>query len=426
MTTKTQETTKPEETTNGYQGYFPNAKLAAVTRFKSITESLLPKSQPKPEVVFPPPSWDIKDFHPSSTNWTIPTAAYVPASPPADESAAESNKKEEAQSPPEPEEPITFAKRLRSMIELLPNPGSLVPDSLSMATSKTETQPPNGTADSQESSEAPPIPPGMDKNLIKMLSSDEVMNGGNDGKGKGRPSVWNLLAGLRRGEGSKSEAHAAPVEEEDSGVMMYAPLVPHSDSVVELAQTETVHSPESSSTTKPSGSNPDLPAGTTKEVRLWVPSTTEMSVLTTWWGYRLYLPPPVMRKLGASSVEAAARAAMITSALKWMIDKIPLLLIPVQFRPAVKMLKSLTPFAGYVGVFIAWSWDRIRTFDEGNGVVLTASWVLPVALVPMSWDAGDIYGPRLPSEIEEKKEEERKAAKPTEKKKSRFVWGSSN
>jgi len=26
-------------------------------------------------------------------------------------------------------------------------------------------------------------------------------------------------------------------------------------------------------------------------------------------------------------------------------------------------------------------------------VVLTATWLLPVALVPMTWDAGDIYGP---------------------------------
>ena len=27
--------------------------------------------------------------------------------------------------------------------------------------------------------------------------------------------------------------------------------------------------------------------------------------------------------------------------------------------------------------------------------MLTATWLLPVALLPMSWDAGDIYGPRL-------------------------------
>ena len=34
----------------------------------------------------------------------------------------------------------------------------------------------------------------------------------------------------------------------------------------------------------------------------------------------------------------------------------------------------------------------------GNGVVLTATWLLPVALLPMPWDAGDIHGPRLASQ----------------------------
>lgn len=31
---------------------------------------------------------------------------------------------------------------------------------------------------------------------------------------------------------------------------------------------------------------------------------------------------------------------------------------------------------------------------------MTATWLLPVALLPMSWDAGDIYGPRLASQQE--------------------------
>ena len=57
---------------------------------------------------------------------------------------------------------------------------------------------------------------------------------------------------------------------------------------------------------------------------------------------------------------------MLTTALKWVLDKIPLMLIPVQFRPAVKMLKTLSPIVSYVGVFIAWSWDRIKSLDEGE------------------------------------------------------------
>ena len=30
--------------------------------------------------------------------------------------------------------------------------------------------------------------------------------------------------------------------------------------------------------------------------------------------------------------------------------------------------------------------------------MLTATWLLPVALFPTSWDAGDLYGPRLASQ----------------------------
>ena len=32
--------------------------------------------------------------------------------------------------------------------------------------------------------------------------------------------------------------------------------------------------------------------------------------------------------------------------------------------------------------------------------MLTATWLLPVALFPMPWDAGNLYGPRLASQQE--------------------------
>jgi hypothetical protein len=36
-----------------------------------------------------------------------------------------------------------------------------------------------------------------------------------------------------------------------------------------------------------------------------------------------------------------------------------------------------------------------KFYSTGNGVVLTATWLLPVALIPMAWDTGDIYAPLL-------------------------------
>jgi hypothetical protein len=56
---------------------------------------------------------------------------------------------------------------------------------------------------------------------------------------------------------------------------------------------------------------------------------------------------------------------MITTALKWLLDNIPMVLIPAQFHLAIKLVKSLVPLIGYIGGFIAWSWSGIKTFDKG-------------------------------------------------------------
>jgi hypothetical protein len=70
---------------------------------------------------------------------------------------------------------------------------------------------------------------------------------------------------------------------------------------------------------------------------------------------------------------------------------------------------------------------------SGNGVVFTATWLLPVALLPMSWDAGDINGPRLASQQEKdappsddinttEDKEDGKEKQKQAKKKSIFSW----
>jgi len=252
------------------------------------------------------------------------------------------------------------------------------------------------------------------------LSSESVMNGAALAKEGGRrlqsyrQSVWSALEKLRPGRlgggeiGGKGQkgADASDGEQVEGGVMMYAPLEPTSDSEVELAESELEYvepneSGEDDGVTEggkdkgkgkeqESGSLPTPKAPTYEKV--WVPSTTKLSFYTTWWGYRLYLPPPVMEKLGSTNVKATARAAMITTALKWFLDRLPMAMVPPTFKPTVALLKRLSPLIGYIGVFISWSWARITTYDDGNGVVLTATWLLPVALIPSSWDAGDIHG----------------------------------
>ena len=57
---------------------------------------------------------------------------------------------------------------------------------------------------------------------------------------------------------------------------------------------------------------------------------------------------------------------MITSALQWLLDHIPVALIPPQFQLGLTLLRGLVPLLGYIGGFIAWSWSAIRVFDRGT------------------------------------------------------------
>lgn len=407
-------------------------KPSAFTYLKSFGKSIVDSyTGPRPPpVVFPPPSWEIDDetygIGSSKKSQTV-------TSPPP----------EQLEVPTEP--PISFARRIGALIDSLPAVVT-APSSSSQLPSIED-----------EGKQGSPVPIEMDKTLIHMLSSEEIMNGqpangvnsAPNEKNRSRHSIWNILASLKSNTGWKdSEGSINPppsaVEEAHGSFMMYAPLEPTNDSQLEFAESEilledvdsdpvpsasasTTNHPESEEkveeSTSASSTSNSTPTPTRKgnEKHTWVPSTTQLSFLAAWWGYRLYLPPPVMAKLNGTSLKATARAAMLTTALQWLLAKIPLMLIPVQFRPAVKMLKTLSPVVGYVGVFIAWSWERVKSLDKGvsyisglgpvyvelsvffwlnigNGVVMTATWLLPVALLPTSWNAGDIYGPQLASE----------------------------
>ncbi|TFK16616.1 hypothetical protein FA15DRAFT_629301 [Coprinopsis marcescibilis] len=132
------------------------------------------------------------------------------------------------------------------------------------------------------------------------------------------------------------------------------------------------------------------PDGRTRRVRIkqekaWAPSLDRMSVQVFWWGYRLYLPPPVLLILSDKTIEAAKRAAMITTALTWFLTNVPVSALPIVVQPTVLLLQRLAPYLGYVGMFISWSWSQIKSYDVGNGVTLTATWLLPVALLPGTW-----------------------------------------
>ena len=97
--------------------------------------------------------------------------------------------------------------------------------------------------------------------------------------------------------------------------------------------------------------------------------------------------------LDDKEIEAAKIGAMLTTALQWLLNNVPDSALPPTLRPALSLVKSLVPYLGYIGGFVAWSWGAIKGFDKGYGVTLTATWLLPIALVPGTWEEKDVPKP---------------------------------
>jgi hypothetical protein len=325
------------------------------TRLKSLTNTITSRRTGS-DPVFPPPSWEIDKLVLDSNHGWDHSKFEAPSRTPEEEAVGEtavSTKVPVALGPTRPE-PLTFARKLRELIETLPFPSAFTPSQQpGMETPEAEF------VEAEVSPAGPPVPPGVDQDMIALLSSEEVMNGGGGEQGeegKGNQSIWSILSNMW-GKGKGKETTGLLGTREQRGLMMYSPLQPTNDSTVELAEVR----PTDDASIPPGSQVPDQPTGDME----WVPSTTELSVYATWWGYRLYLPPPTMATLDSVSLKTTAQAAMVTSALKWLLNKIPTMFVPTQFKPALALLKRLGPVIGYVGVFVAWSWGRIKNQDKG-------------------------------------------------------------
>ncbi|KAL9939988.1 hypothetical protein V8E36_000693 [Tilletia maclaganii] len=140
------------------------------------------------------------------------------------------------------------------------------------------------------------------------------------------------------------------------------------------------------------GSSP-APVDTDKgKKRVWVPSRTRISFYATWWGFSIWLPPPAMVYLSEELGDADKIAKVLSTVLTFLITHIPVAIIPAPLLPLVTVLQAIAPLTGYIATFIAWSWTFIKSLDKGNGVVLSATWILPVAMIPRAWD-----GPIVPA-----------------------------
>ncbi|KAJ3995074.1 hypothetical protein F5050DRAFT_1896042 [Lentinula boryana] len=292
-----------------------------------------------------------------------------------------------------------------------------------------------------------------EKYLFDLLSDPIIMNG--DTK-KEQASMWTILHTLaspnaqeNSDSGSSSISKGGDLlmpSAADAGIMLYLPLQPQNKDIVQLAESQLVfvmapcivpsvsftntHGSEaanvsvhgtagcqrkwwpfrhkqqsiqsqgrksySSPQDVPSVQNPIINSSSPilrKVVKkLWLPSRTKFSIEATWWGYRIFLPPPVMTTLNDEEITFVKRAAMISTALTWLFDNIPVAVFPPPLQPVLLLLQKIIPYVSYIGTFISWSWETIKGYDTGYGVILNATWLLPVAPVPGTWKVDSFPG----------------------------------
>ncbi|KAK7465306.1 hypothetical protein VKT23_005285 [Stygiomarasmius scandens] len=440
------ETVTPSPTSNGSdeavqdasssRPSIPRVKLFALSRFKSLSSNFNRARSPN-EGAFPPSSWDISNFESPSAGsgpsewshdvekyktelekWKKDMKAPVSTAEVQKESAGSAindqasssgrdkgktkastseggSGPEEERVPEDAPEPQTLAVKIKTLIDEKFNFSAVTPSRKNSQSAPTSPGPSSSGGSSVFSD--------IDVKLAQFLSTEAIMNG-SVGKGieKGRESVWAMLDKLRNGgkDKGKGKATEQEPEPEPEGIMLCTPLQPereldleiaHSDIVLEGTRDKTASAStqtDAQTSTEPSESTS---APKPKATRVFYPSPTKISIQVTWWGYRLYLPPPIMVQLSSAHVAAAKRGAMFTAALKWVLDQVPIMMVPPQFQPGMMMLRRVSPYLGYVGAFVAWSWEKVQTSDSGNGVVLTATWLLPIAILPSAWDF-DVHG----------------------------------
>ncbi|CAG8474813.1 8903_t:CDS:2 [Paraglomus brasilianum] len=99
------------------------------------------------------------------------------------------------------------------------------------------------------------------------------------------------------------------------------------------------------------------------------PSETEISVHIFWWGYEIYVPTPCMGRLNQAQNVSQAFIGFI--------------------RSIAGSVTALTPYWGFISAWVGLQFSIIKMQDNGHGVVIAATWVLPIALIPRPWDVED-------------------------------------
>ncbi|RKP25931.1 hypothetical protein SYNPS1DRAFT_22204 [Syncephalis pseudoplumigaleata] len=87
---------------------------------------------------------------------------------------------------------------------------------------------------------------------------------------------------------------------------------------------------------------------------------------TYWWGYEIYIPPRTLQKLEDEG-DVATGVLYFLGALS-------------------KTVPLIYPFVNMIATYVAMQFTIIKAADRGNGIILVATWVLPIVLVPKPWE----------------------------------------
>ncbi|KAF9996068.1 hypothetical protein BGZ80_010375 [Entomortierella chlamydospora] len=99
------------------------------------------------------------------------------------------------------------------------------------------------------------------------------------------------------------------------------------------------------------------------------PPTNAISAYTFWWGYEIYVPHNCMSQLQRVTNTSQIFFGFLSGAVT-----------------GIPGLAALVPLTRIISAWVGLQWAVIQAEDFGNGVILSATWVLPVALAPRSWD----------------------------------------
>ncbi|UZJ51550.1 hypothetical protein CBS101457_000870 [Exobasidium rhododendri] len=98
------------------------------------------------------------------------------------------------------------------------------------------------------------------------------------------------------------------------------------------------------------------------------PPLDRIAIFIRWWGFEMTIPHSSMAYLGtAQSVSAS-------------------FLTFLQAMAVTGGVPELLPFVRYFASFMDLEFSAIKSQDRGHGVVVAATWLMPMALVPRPWD----------------------------------------